>query len=125
MNNLFLREKESWSIWLIWGVVSAIAVYITASQSHSISHIVFIKLGVFSLLTWYMAYLKRFSFWRAMKISLVVFSIAVTPVLFFNFEALSLLKNADFIKKIIFLLAITVIFSLICSLIARQPKEYY
>lgn len=125
MNNLFLREKESWSIWLMWGVVSAIAVYITATQTNDFSHIVFIKLGVFSLLTWYMTYLKRFSFWRAMKISLVVFSIAITPVLFFNFEAVSLLKNADIAIKVVLLSLVTVIFSLVCSLIARQPKEYY
>lgn len=125
MNNLFLREKESWAVWLIWGVFAASAVFITATNTQNMSHLFLLKFGIFAMLTWYMTYSKRFSFWRAMKISFVVFSLTIAPVLFFNFEVISLLKNADIAVRVAILFVVGAVCSLVSSLIARQPKEYY
>ena len=54
MGNLFLREKENWFAWSIWGVVGALATFYVAMSTQAEHFIAASAIGVLVLLTWWM-----------------------------------------------------------------------
>ena len=125
MNNLFYREKETWFIWTLWGMLGAGVVYYLAKNSDSVTSIVVAGIIFLSVLTWRMASTKRFSFWRAMRITALVFMISTMPILLFNFESVPLFNGIDLGIRLLLLVILGVVTSLFCALIAKQPKQYY
>lgn len=125
MNNLFLREKENWLTWCFWGVLGAVAVFFAATGTNQFEYVIATKVGFFALLTWYMTYLKRFSFLRAMKVTFLIFCITSAPVVFISSDVFGFFENVDVLLRLSALLVIGLFVSVVSSLIVRQPKEYY
>ncbi|MBE0368081.1 hypothetical protein J8L98_18060 [Pseudoalteromonas sp. MMG013] len=123
MGNLFLKERESWWVWLSWGLIgSLISTYIFSNTSEV--KLALIASGVIvSALSGWMNYSRRFEFYRALKVLLFVGSLSLLPL------ALNVaLPVKEFsVVAINFTLVSLGLFCLcMCGAwFARRPKQYY
>jgi hypothetical protein len=125
MKNLFFNQRESWLLWLIVGVCASALVLLIANITQQPSYVIAVNVIIFLLLTLYMAYANRFTFLLALKISVVIFSLALAPMLFFTFDDIKLFGNADIIIKFFVLSLLVVSSSVVCSIIVRKRKDYF
>jgi 4-hydroxybenzoate polyprenyltransferase len=125
MKNLFFNQRESWLLWLIVGVCASALVLLIANTTQQPSYVIAVNVIIFLLLTFYMAYAKRFTFLQALKISVVIFSLVLAPMLFFTFDDIKLFGNADIIIKFFVLSLLVVSSSVVCSIIVRKRKDYF
>lgn len=125
MGNLFLREKESWFVWSVWGVFGALfTLYVTINTDKSYFFMA-CPTGVIVLLTWWLQQSKRFDFARAYKICSYVLLITLSPAFIFIFILNNKLSQFDLMLQSGVLIGVSLLVCLICSLIARRPKQYY
>jgi hypothetical protein len=125
VNHLFYREKETWWQWLIWGVLGALVTYYIATTTQSEEYIFGSLFGVITLLTWRMHFTKRFSFIRAFKISFFVFSFSSMPLILTKPIKQIIFGDVDLAFGLLFAALAGIILSLVSSLIAKSPKQYY
>lgn len=125
MDNLFHREKETWSLWWLIGLLGAVAIFFIAKYSNGFLAVFIALLVLLMTLTWRMAITRRYSFWRALRVSKLVFLLTSSPILLFNFESIALFNGIDIEIKMVLMLAIAMIVSTLCAVIAKQPKQYY
>jgi hypothetical protein len=125
MGNLFLREKENWLAWSFWGVIGAFVTLYVATNTHATHFIVACGMGVLFLLTWWLHQSKRFDFGRAFKICFYVLLLTVLPAFVFVVVPSDDLNRFDLIFQSAAFLTLSLFVCLICSLIARRPKQYY
>ncbi|MGE6811630.1 hypothetical protein RB215_07115 [Pseudoalteromonas sp. HL-AS2] len=125
MGNLFLREKESWLAWSFWGAIGAfITLYIAMSTSKA-HFIVASSMGVLVVLTWWMQQSKRYDFGRAFKICCYVLLLTVLPAFLVVVVPSDDLNRFDLIFQSATFLTLSLFVCLLCSWIARRPKQYY
>ena len=125
MGNLFLREKESWLAWSFWGAIGAfITLYIAMSTSKA-HFIVASSMGVLVVLTWWMQQSKRYDFGRAFKICCYVLLLTVLPAFVVVVVPSDDLNRFDLIFQSATFLTLSLFVCLLCSWIARRPKQYY
>jgi len=82
-------------------------------------------MGMLVLLTWWMQQSKRFDFGRAFKICFYVLLLSVLPAFLFVVVPSDDLNRFDLIFQSVTFLALSLLLCLICSWIARRPKQYY
>lgn len=123
MGNLFLKERESWWVWCIWGVIGCVlSAYVLVSTKQQ--HLAFVVPSLLSVfITVWMSYSKRFEFFRAFKVLLLVVAISCVPSLADIFLPLNELAVAAF--KAALVLFFVVILCVICAWLAKRPKQYY
>ncbi|HBW98746.1 MAG TPA: hypothetical protein DEF74_10575 [Pseudoalteromonas sp.] len=125
MGNLFLQEKENWLAWSIWGIVGAFITLYVAMSTNTTHFIAGSAMGMLVLLTWWMQQSKRFDFGRAFKICFYVLLLSVLPAFLFVVVPSDDLNRFDLIFQSVTFLALSLLLCLICSWIARRPKQYY
>ena len=125
MGNLFLQEKESRLAWSIWGIVGAFVTLYVAMSTNTTHFIAGSAMGMLVLLTWWMQQSKRFDFGRAFKICFYVLLLSVLPAFLFVVVPSDDLNRFDLIFQSVTFLALSLLLCLICSWIARRPKQYY
>ena len=125
MGNLFLQEKENWLAWSIWGIVGAFITLYVAMSTNTTHFIAGYAMGMLVLLTWWMQQSKRFDFGRAFKICFYVLLLSVLPAFLFVVVPSDDLNRFDLIFQSVTFLALSLLLCLICSWIARRPKQYY
>jgi hypothetical protein len=125
MGNLFLREKENWLGWSIWAIVGAFFTFYVAITTHASHFIVGAALSVLVILTIWMHQSKRFDFARAFKVSFFVLILSILPAFFLVIAPTKGLTQLDLIFQGTVLVSLSVLLCLICSFIARKPKQYY
>ncbi len=125
MGNLFLREKENWFAWSIWGIIGAFITLYVAMSTNTTHFIAGSAMGMLVLLTWWMQQSKRFDFGRAFKICFYVLLLSVLPAFLFVVVPSDDLNRFDLIFQSVTFLALSLLLCLICSWIARRPKQYY
>nr|WP_301003009.1 hypothetical protein [Pseudoalteromonas sp.] len=125
MGNLFLREKENWFAWSIWGVVGALATFYVAVNTQTAHFIAATAMGVLVLLTLWMQQSRRFDFGRAFKICCYVLLLTVLPSFVLVVIPSDDLNRFDLIFQSIAFLTASLLVCLVCSWIARRPKQYY
>jgi len=82
-------------------------------------------MGMLVLLTWWMHQSKRFDFGRAFKVCCYVLSLSVLPAFMFVVVPSDDLNRFDLIFQGVTFTALSILACLICSWIARRPKQYY
>jgi hypothetical protein len=123
MGNLFLKERESWWTWIVWGLIGSIVnTYIFSSTSDVKFALVSSTVSLAMLSIW-MNYSRRFDFYRALKVLLFVSSISLLPIAL-N-VALPFKELAS--HGVNFTLVLLGFFFLcLCGAwFARRPKQYY
>ena len=85
----------------------------------------FTLFGVITLLTWRMHFTKRFSFIRAFKISFFVFRFSSMPLILTKPIKQIIFGDVDLAFGLLFAAVAGIILSLVSSLIAKSPKQYY
>ncbi|ATG77492.1 hypothetical protein [Pseudoalteromonas sp. 1_2015MBL_MicDiv] len=125
MGNLFLREKENWLAWSIWGVLGALVTLYVAMSTNIAHFAAGSAIGVLVILAWWMQQSKRFDFGRAFKICCYVLMLSLLPTLILVVIPSGDLNQFDMIFQSITLFALSLLACLICSFIARRPKQYY
>ena len=83
MGNLFLREKESWLAWSIWGIIGAFITLYVAISTNAAHLIAVSAMSMLVILTWWMQQSKRYDFGRAFKICCYVLLLSVLPAFMF------------------------------------------
>ncbi|CCQ12058.1 putative orphan protein [Pseudoalteromonas luteoviolacea B = ATCC 29581] len=131
MGNLFLKEKENWRLWLCLGLFGAICSFLLIEQqlyANNTTELIVTALspsfvlGV--IMCWWMHYTKRFEFWRAFKVLVVIMSISSAPTVFMSILSLEsksivwVIPVAGYIVSVVFLTCLG-------AFIARRPKQYY
>ncbi|MBH0057005.1 hypothetical protein I6F65_08515 [Pseudoalteromonas sp. SWXJZ94C] len=125
MGNLFLREKESWLAWSIWGIIGAFITLYVAISTNAAHLIAVSAMSMLVILTWWMQQSKRYDFGRAFKICCYVLLLSVLPAFMFVVVPSDDLNRFDLIFQSITFLTLSLLACLICSWIARRPKQYY
>ncbi|MBB1450169.1 MULTISPECIES: hypothetical protein [Pseudoalteromonas] len=125
MGNLFLQEKENWLAWSIWGIVGAFVTLYVAMSTNAAHFIAGSAIGMLILLTLWMQQSKRFDFGRAFKVCCYVLALSVLPAFMFVIVPSDDLNRFDLIFQTVTFAALSLLACLICSWIARRPKQYY
>lgn len=125
MGNLFLREKESWFAWSIWGLVGAVISFIAASMTQQPIYILMASLAIVLILTWWMNSTKRFDFGRAFKVSFYVLTFSCLPNFMLLIVPSKNLNQVEIVIQLVGFILISVVSCLLFSWIARRPKQYY
>ncbi|ASM53967.1 MULTISPECIES: hypothetical protein [Pseudoalteromonas] len=125
MGNLFLREKESWLAWSFWGAIGAFITLYVAMSTSKAHFIVASSMGVLVVLTWWMQQSKRYDFGRAFKICCYVLLLTVLPAFLVVVVPSDDLNRFDLIFQSATFLTLSLFVCLLCSWIARRPKQYY
>ncbi|MBQ4798925.1 hypothetical protein J8L73_07250 [Pseudoalteromonas sp. MMG006] len=125
MGNLFLREKENWLAWSIWGIIGAFVTLYVAMSTNASHFMVFSAMGMLALLTVWMQQTKRFDFGRAFKVCCYVLLLSILPAFMFVVVPSDDLNRFDLIFQSVTFTALSLLACLICSWIARRPKQYY
>lgn len=125
MGNLFLKEKENWLAWSIWGITGAFIALFMVLKTNNPLLIAASSLGLLVILTWWMKRSNRFDFGRAFKICSYVLLLSVLPGFIFIIMPNNVPNRSDLIFQGITLLILSLIACLVCSWIARKPKQYY
>lgn len=131
MGNLFLKEKEKWRLWLMLGILGAIASFailqVTPTEE-SLSYKLLVSaapsfvLGL--LICWWMQFTRRFEYWRAFKVLTVVVLVASVPVLMLasiSFEFNSAVSLLPILGHILLVSTI----AMLGAWVAKRPKQYY
>ncbi|MCG7562863.1 MULTISPECIES: hypothetical protein [Pseudoalteromonas] len=123
MGNLFLKERENWWTWIVWGVLGCI------STGIMLPHISEVWLALLSpacfllILTSWMSYSRRFDFSRAFKVLSCVAVMSVIPVLLENLHPV--IDPTQGIVDMALVILMCVGLSVIGAWVARRPKQYY
>lgn len=125
MGNLFLREEESWLAWSFWGAIGAFITLYVAMSTSKAHFIVASSMGVLVVLTWWMQQSKRYDFGRAFKICCYVLLLTVLPAFLVVVVPSDDLNRFDLIFQSATFLTLSLFVCLLCSWIARRPKQYY
>ncbi|WP_405600557.1 MULTISPECIES: hypothetical protein [unclassified Pseudoalteromonas] len=125
MGNLFLQEKENWLAWSIWGILGAFLTLYVGMSTNAALFIACSAIGVLAVLTWWMQQSKRFGFARAFKICCYVLLLSALPAVMLVVVPSGELNHFDLIFQSITLFTLSLLICLICSWIARKPKQYY
>ncbi|WP_404340081.1 hypothetical protein [Pseudoalteromonas mariniglutinosa] len=125
MGNLFLREKENWFAWSVWGIVGAIVTFFVTVTTQAPQFMVLSAIGTLVLLTWWMQSTKRFEFGRAFKICFYVLLLSCLPAFFLIIVPSDQLNRFDLIVQVASFAFVSLLVCLVCSWIARRPKQYY
>jgi len=125
MGNLFLREKENWLAWSIWGLLGAFVTLYVAMSTNAAPFIAGSAVGVLVLLTWWMQQSKRFDFGRAFKVCCYVLMLSILPTFMFVIVPSDDLNRFDLIFQGVTFFSLSLLVCLVCSWIARRPKQYY
>ncbi|NYR10939.1 hypothetical protein HC000_00265 [Pseudoalteromonas sp. MIP2626] len=125
MGNLFLREKESWLAWSFWGAIGAFITLYVAMSTSKAHFIVASAMAVLVILTWWMQQSKRYDFGRAFKICCYVLLLTVLPAFLVVVVPSDDLNRFDLIFQSATFLTLSLFVCLLCSWIARRPKQYY
>nr|WP_231658964.1 MULTISPECIES: hypothetical protein [Pseudoalteromonas] len=125
MGNLFLREKEKWLTWSLWGLVGAALTLYIAMSTKTPYLVAFSAMSILVLLTWWMQRSKRFDFGRAFKVCLYVVMLSVLPAFILVIMPSGDLNRFDLIFQVISFVSLSLLACSLCSLIARRPKQYY
>ena len=123
MGNLFLKERETWWVWLMWGLIGSLVSSYIFSNTADIKHALVTTSLILVDLSWWMNYSRRFEFYRALKVLLFVGSVSLLPI------ALNVILPATEFSVVginftlcFFGLLVLCIFG---ALFARRPKQYY
>ena len=125
MGNLFLREKENWFAWSLWGIVGAVITLFVALSTKAPQFLGLSAVGVLFLLTWWMHSTKRFDFGRAFKVCCYVLTFSSLPAFLLVIVQNHNMNKIDIIVQTLGFALISLFVCLICSWIARRPKQYY
>ncbi|MBQ4832330.1 hypothetical protein J8L70_03660 [Pseudoalteromonas sp. MMG010] len=125
MGNLFLKEKENWLAWSIWAIVGAFSTFYVAVSTQTPYFFAVASLVLLGLLTIWMQQSKRFDFLRAFKITFYVAIVSILPVFFLVVAPKHSLHSIDLIFQAGVIVALSTLICLICSFIAKKPKQYY
>ncbi|TMP36052.1 hypothetical protein [Pseudoalteromonas rubra] len=123
MGNLFLKERENWWTWIVWGILGCVSTGIL------LPHISEVWLALLSpacfllILTSWMSYSRRFDFSRAFKVLSCVTVMSVIPI--FIEHLFPVIDPTQGIVDMAFVILVCVGVSLIGALFARRPKQYY
>ncbi|PCK29728.1 hypothetical protein [Pseudoalteromonas piscicida] len=123
MGNLFLKERENWTAWIIWSLIGCSATVALSSYTSQVWMSLLAPILVLGLLTTWMSYTKRFDFSRAFKVLSTVVLFSSIPVIV---EKVLPAKNAviGMIDSGIIVVGM-VIASCVFAYIAKRPKQYY
>ncbi|HCV01927.1 MULTISPECIES: hypothetical protein [Pseudoalteromonas] len=125
MGNLFLREKENWFAWSIWGIIGAALTFFVAISTRAPQFLGLSAIGFLLLLTWWMHSTKRFDFGRAFKVCCYVLTLTCLPAFLLVIVPNNNLNKIDVIVQGAGFALISLIVCFVCSMIARRPKQYY
>ncbi|KNC66545.1 hypothetical protein [Pseudoalteromonas ardens] len=123
MGNLFLKERENWWTWIVWGVLGCI------STGIMLPHISEVWLALLSpacfllILTSWMNYSRRFDFSRAFKVLSCVAVMSVIPLLLEHLYPV--IDSTQGIVDMALVILMCVGLSIIGAWVARRPKQYY
>ncbi|NUZ09285.1 hypothetical protein HUZ36_00695 [Pseudoalteromonas sp. McH1-7] len=123
MGNLFLKERENWTAWIIWSLIGCSATVMLSSYTSQIWMNLLAPIIVLGVLTTWMSYTKRFDFSRAFKVLSTVVLVSTIPVII---ERVLPAKNAvvGMIDSGIIIIGV-VVASSVFAYIAKRPKQYY
>ncbi|BBN81824.1 hypothetical protein PA25_18090 [Pseudoalteromonas sp. A25] len=123
MGNLFLKEKERWSTWLIWGVIGCLlSSYVLSLTQQQLLAFTAPSLLVLAIAIW-MNYSKRFEFFRAFKVLLFIGIFSFFPPLLDALLPIEKFSIAVF--KGVLVLAMSMLLCILCAWFAKRPKQYY
>ena len=123
MGNLFLKERESWWTWIIWGLIGSIVSTYIFSSTSEVKLALVASAIIVAMLSWWMNYSRRFEFYRALKVLLFVGSVSLLPI------ALNIVLPMKELATQAFNFTL-VLLGLFCLCLcgawfARRPKQYY
>ncbi|KAF7771514.1 hypothetical protein PCIT_a4108 [Pseudoalteromonas citrea] len=123
MGNLFLKERESWWTWVIWGLIGSIVSTYIFSSTAEVKFALAASGLLVTVLAWWMNYSRRFEFYRALKVLLFVGGVSLLPI------ALNVALPSKELATVSFnfiLVLLGLIGLCICGAwFARRPKQYY
>ena len=125
MGNLFLREKEKWLTWSLWGFVGAVITLYTAFSTQTPHLIAMSSIGIVVILTWWMQRTRRFDFGRAFKVCCYVLVLSILPAFILVLVPSDDLNRYDLIFQGLSFVTFSLLVCLLCSWIAKRPKQYY
>ncbi len=125
MGNLFLREKENWWAWLLWGGLGAVVTLYVASVVDKLFLIPVTALAVTCLLTWWMHQTRRFDFLRAFKVVLFVLSTSIVPAFILVLLPQYSGQLAELTTQVALFSLLGLCACLLCAWIAKRPRQYY
>ncbi|MCF6439453.1 hypothetical protein L1077_08420 [Pseudoalteromonas luteoviolacea] len=123
MGDLFLKRRENWLVWITWGAVGCLICHYLLSYVSNAWFSLTSPAFLLMVLTAWMNFNKRFDFFAALKIFMVVASISVIPLLAKKVSSWEKVIHIAVDSGALFLCIVLV--SVICALLARRPKQYY
>lgn len=123
MGDLFLKRRENWLVWITWGGVGCIICHYLLSYVSNAWLSLTSPVLLLVLLTAWMNFNKRFDFFAALKIFMVVASISVIPLLAQKISSWEKMIHIAVDSSAVLLCIIIV--SVVCAFLARRPKQYY
>lgn len=123
MGNLFLKERENWTAWIIWSLIGCAATIALSNYTNQTWMGLIAPIATVGLLTTWMSYTKRFDFSRAFKVLSTVVLVSSIPVIV---EKALPAKNTvvGVIDSGIIVIAM-VVASCVFAFLAKRPKQYY
>lgn len=125
MGNLFLREKEKWLTWSLWGLVGALVTLYTAFSTQAPHLVAISSISILVVLTWWMQRTRRFDFGRAFKVCFYVLMLSILPAFILVIMPSDDLNKFDLIFQCLSFTTLSLLVCLVCSWIAKRPKQYY
>ncbi|MEO2265893.1 hypothetical protein [Pseudoalteromonas pernae] len=125
MGNLFLREKERWGLWTVWGILGALLTTYVAMATKAPLFITLSAMTVVVLVSSWMLYSKRYDFLRALKVTAYVLGVAVLPALTLVIIPASKQHRGELLIQSVVFAIVALIGCVICAFIAKRPKQYY
>jgi len=125
MGNLFLREKEQWLTWSLWGIAGSLFTLYIALNTQAPHLVSIASISILVVLTWWMQRSKRFDFGRAFKVCCYVLMLSILPSFVLVIMPSDDLSRYDLIFQCLSFATLSVLVCLVCSWIAKRPKQYY
>ncbi|OCQ23258.1 hypothetical protein A7985_04765 [Pseudoalteromonas luteoviolacea] len=123
MGDLFLKQRENWWVWIVWGVIGFISSKLILSMLDNTWWVLLAPVTILVILTAWMNFNRRFDFTRALKILMLVGTISLIPLFEQRWSRWDQMIHIAVESGTLIISLLTV--SIVCALLAKRPKQYY
>ncbi|KZN50997.1 hypothetical protein [Pseudoalteromonas luteoviolacea] len=123
MGDLFLKQRENWWVWIVWGVIGLLSSKLLLSMLDNTWWSLLAPITILIILTAWMNFNRRFDFIRALKILMLVGTISLIPLFEQRWSSWDQMIHIAVESGTLLISLLTV--SIVCALLAKRPKQYY
>ncbi|KZN30209.1 hypothetical protein N480_04490 [Pseudoalteromonas luteoviolacea S2607] len=123
MGDLFLKQREKWWVWIVWGVIGLLSSKLLLSLLDNTWLVLLAPITILIILTAWMNFNRRFDFIRALKILMLVGTISLIPLFEQRWNSWDQMIHIAVESGTLLISLLTI--SILFALLAKRPKQYY